>query len=85
MKKKEQEPLDEEIGLSDADWNLDAAILAACGFNAKKNLLAQLLALNPQVAANIENGSPVTAAGVPKSYPDANKLVTEDRIRRARP
>jgi hypothetical protein len=54
---------------------------AACGFSAKKDLLAQLLALNQQVAANIEHGSPVTAPGVPKHYPDAKRLVPEDFIR----
>jgi hypothetical protein len=41
----------------------------------------QLLALNREVAAKIEKGEPVTAPGVPKHYPDANKLVTEDCIR----
>ena len=55
--------------------------LAAYGFNAKKNLPAQLLALNQDVAAKIEKGSPVTAPGVPKNYPDAKKLVTEDCIK----
>jgi len=46
-----------------------------------KNLLAQLLALNQDIAAKIENGEPVTAPGVPKNYPDAKKLVTEDCIK----
>lgn len=32
-----------------------------------------LLALNQEVAAKIENDSPVTAPGVPKNYPDAKK------------
>ncbi len=59
----------------------DAAVLTAYGFSAKKDLLAQLLALNQQVAAKIEKGEPVTAPGVPKNYPDAKKLVTEDCIR----
>ncbi|MCX6907257.1 MAG: class I SAM-dependent DNA methyltransferase, partial [Verrucomicrobia bacterium] len=62
---------------------LDAAVLAAYGFNAKKDLLAQLLALNQEVAAKIEKGDPVTAPGVPKGYPDPAKLVTEDCIRAA--
>jgi hypothetical protein len=44
-------------------------------------LLAQLLALNQEVAAKIEKGEAVTAPGVPKNYPDAKKLVTEDCIR----
>jgi hypothetical protein len=59
----------------------DAAVLIAYGFSAKKDLLAQLLALNQQVAATIDTREPVTAPGVPKNYPDAKKLVTEDCIR----
>ena len=60
---------------------LDTAVLTAYGFTAKKDLLAELLALNQEVAAKIEKGSPVTAPGVPQNYPDAKKLVTEDCIR----
>src|ERR1017187_2055305 len=67
--------------LKDAHAALDAAVLAAYGFSAKKDLLAQLLALNQDVAAKIENGSPVTAPGVPLNYPDAKQLVTEDCIK----
>ena len=67
--------------LKDAHAALVAAVLAACGFNAKKDLLAQLLALNLEVATGIEQGIPVTAPGVPKNYPDAKKLTTEDCIR----
>ena len=67
--------------LKDAHAALDTAVLNAYGFSAKKDLLAQLLSLNQQVATNIENGSPVTAPGIPKNYPDAEKLVTEDCIR----
>ena len=67
--------------LKDAHAALDAAVLTAYGFSAKKDLLAQLLALNQQVAAKIEKGEPVMAPGVPKNYPDAQKLVTEDCIR----
>ena len=48
---------------------------------ATKDLLAQLLALNQQVAAKIEKGESVMPAGVPKNYPDAKKLVTEDCIK----
>ena len=59
---------------------LDAAVLAAYGFSAKKDLLAQLLALNLEVATKIERGEPVTAPGVPKNYPDTKKLVTEDCV-----
>lgn len=67
--------------LKDAHAALAAAVLTAYGFNAKKDLLAQLLALNQEVAAKIEKGEPVTVLGVPKNYPAAKKLVTEDCIR----
>ena len=67
--------------LRDAHAALDTAVLTAYGFNAKKDLLAQLLALNQEVAAKIERGEPVTAPGVPRNYPDAKKLVTEDCIK----
>ncbi len=69
--------------LKDAHAALDTAVLTAYGFNPKKDLLAQLLALNHEVAAKIENAESVTAPGVPKNYPDAKKLVTEDCIKPA--
>ena len=59
---------------------LDTAVLTAYGFSAKKDLLAQLLALNQQVAAKIEKGEPVMPPGVPQNYPDAKRLVTGDCI-----
>jgi len=59
---------------------LDTAVLTAYGFSAKKDLLAQVLILNQQVAAKIEEGEPVNAPGVPTNYPVAKKLVTEDCI-----
>jgi hypothetical protein len=67
--------------LKDAHAALDTAVLTAYGFNPKRDLLAQLLALNQAVAAKIENGESVTAPGVPKNYPEAKKLVTDDCIR----
>jgi restriction-modification enzyme MmeI-like protein len=67
--------------LKDAHAALDTAVLTAYGFNAKKDLLAQLLALNQEVAAKIERDEPVTAPGAPKNYTDPKKLVTEDCIR----
>jgi len=45
--------------LKDAHAALDTAVLTAYGFSAKKDLLAQLLALNQQVAAKIEKGESV--------------------------
>ena len=62
---------------------LDAAVLKAYGFSAKKDLLKQLLDLNHEVAASESRGEAVTAPGVPPSYPKPEKLVTEDCIRPA--
>ena len=67
--------------LKDAHAALDTAVLTAYGFSAKKDLLAQLLTLNQEVAAKIEKGEAVISPGVPKNYPDAKKLATEDCIR----
>jgi hypothetical protein len=69
--------------LKDVHAALDTAVLTAYGFNAKRDLLAQLLALNQEVAAKIERGEPVTAPGVPRHYPDPKKLVTEDCLKPA--
>jgi hypothetical protein len=66
--------------LKDAHAALDAAVLAAYGFDAKKDLLAQLLELNLAVAAKEKAGEKVTPPGVPPSYGDAKKLLTEDCI-----
>ena len=49
--------------LKDAHAALNTAVLTA-----KKDLLAQLLALNQEVAAKIEKGETVTDLGVPKNY-----------------
>jgi hypothetical protein len=67
--------------LKDAHAALDAAVLAAYGFSAKKDLLQQLLDLNRAVADREKNGLPVTAPGVPPSYGDPAALITEDCIR----
>ncbi len=69
--------------LKDAHAALDAAVLAAYGFSAKKDLLAQLLALNQSVAARLTAGEPVTAPGIPSGFPKPESLVTEDCIRPA--
>jgi hypothetical protein len=66
--------------LKDAHAALGTAVLAAYGFNANKDLLAQLLALNLEVAKRIEAGESVSAPGVPKDYPKAAQLVTDDCI-----
>ena len=67
--------------LKDAHGALDAAVVAAYGFSAKKDLLAQLLELNHEVARRIDAGEDVTAPGVPPAYGDPTALITEDCIR----
>ncbi len=67
--------------LKDAHAALDAAVLDAYGFSPKMDLLAQLLALNLEVAARIDAGDKVTAPGVPLSYPDPSDLITDDCIK----
>lgn len=67
--------------LKDAHAALDAAVLAAYGFDPKKDLLAQLLSLNLDVAARIAGGQPVTAPGVPPGYGDPSPLISDDCIR----
>ena len=66
--------------LKEAQDALDGAVLAAYGFSPKKDLLAQLLALNLEVARREEAGEPVTAPGIPTGYPEPARLVTEDCI-----
>ena len=67
--------------LKDAHAALDATVLAAYGFTPKKDLLAQLLALNFEVAAKIEKGEPVIAPGIPKNYPEPKNLMTDNCIK----
>jgi hypothetical protein len=66
--------------LKDAHAALDAAVLAAYGFSAKKDLLAQLLALNQAVAQRTERGKPVTPPGIPANFPTPSILTSDDCI-----
>jgi hypothetical protein len=66
--------------LKDAHAALDAAVMEAYGFSARKDLLKQLLDLNAAVARAIKQGQSVTAPGVPPSYGDASDLVSDDCI-----
>jgi len=66
--------------LKDFHAALDKAVLAAYGFDAKGDLLAQLLALNESVAGRIAAGEPVTAPGVPPDYPNPAELVSQGCI-----
>ncbi len=67
--------------LKDAHLALDRAVLDAYGFTPKGDRLAQLLALNLEVARREEAGEPVNAPGVPPDHPDPARLVTDDCIR----
>lgn len=67
--------------LKDAHAALDSSVLAAYGFSAKKDLLAQILALNQLVAEREKESKSVTAPGVPPSYGDPSKLITDDCIK----
>ncbi len=71
--------------LRDAHAALDAAVLAAYGFNPRQELLAQLLTLDLAVAAKIERHEPETAPGLPPGFPEPEKQVTEDCIRTSEP
>jgi hypothetical protein len=67
--------------LKDVHAALDAAVLAAYGFSATKDLLAELLTLNLAVAQRIEKGEPVTPPGIPANFPKPETLISEDCIR----
>ncbi|MDE2859603.1 MAG: N-6 DNA methylase [Chloroflexota bacterium] len=66
--------------LRDLHDALDAAVLAAYGFDPDRDILEQLLALNLEVAARIEAGEGVTAPGIPPDYPDPADLVSDGCI-----
>ena len=69
--------------LKAAHITLDAAVLAAYGFSPRADLLAQLLALNREVAARLTRAATVTAPGIPPAFPNHKTLVTSDCIRPA--
>ncbi|MBC8353004.1 MAG: class I SAM-dependent DNA methyltransferase [Planctomycetes bacterium] len=69
--------------LKDAHAALDKAVLDAYGFSPKKDLLAQLLELNLDVAARSDVEQAVTPPGIPEIYPDPSELITDDCIRPA--
>lgn len=67
--------------LKDAHIALDFAVFRAYGITPKADILAQLLALNQDVAARIAAGQPVTAPGIPPGFPNPETLITDDCIR----
>ncbi|MFM9428900.1 hypothetical protein RCH10_005378 [Variovorax sp. GrIS 2.14] len=66
--------------LKDAHVALDAAVLAAYGFSAAKDVLQQLLTLNTAVAAELGAGKPAFGPGIPPTYKTLAKLITADCI-----
>jgi hypothetical protein len=67
--------------LKDAHAALDAVVLAAYGFSAKKDLLAQLLELNLSLAQRLQEAEPVTPPGIPAGFPNPATLISDDCIR----
>jgi hypothetical protein len=70
-----------ENRLRDAHAALDAAVRAAYGMKLDEDILAFLLKLNLELADRESDGKTITPPGLPKNYPDASKLVTEDCIK----
>ncbi|WP_198045283.1 DNA methyltransferase [Cupriavidus taiwanensis] len=66
--------------LKEAHAALDAAVIKAYGFSARKDCLGQLLALNQQVAAMIKACTPVTGPGIPDGYSTPATLVSNDSL-----
>lgn len=60
---------------------LDNAVIAAYGFDKRKDLLSQLLALNFEVADKELKGEPVQAPGLPDWVEDKEAFVSEDCVR----
>jgi len=67
--------------IKDLHTNLDKAVMEAYGFNEKEDLLAQLLALNLQVAQNEKEGKPVQAPGLPAFVKNKEEYVSDDCVR----
>jgi hypothetical protein len=67
--------------LKTAHANLDDAVLNAYGFNSRKDLLAQILALNGAVATSIGRNERVTAPGTPVTIKNPATLLTNDCIK----
>ncbi|HNU01405.1 MAG TPA: N-6 DNA methylase [Acidobacteriota bacterium] len=66
--------------LKDAHSDLDEAVLEAYGFSMKKDILAQTLELNINIANRIERGENVTPPGIPNSISDKAVLLSDDCI-----
>jgi hypothetical protein len=66
--------------LKDAHNELNAAVLDAYGFSAKKDLLSQILILNIEVSRRIEVSESVIGPGIPPNYHSPTNLITDDCI-----
>lgn len=67
--------------MKDLHAALDAAVLEAYGFDAKRDVLTQLLELNLATAAREAGGQPVQAPGWPEKIPGKEAFITEDCVR----
>jgi len=67
--------------IKDLQANLDKAVMEAYGFNEDADLLAQLLALNLQVAQNEKEGKPVQPPGLPEFVKNKEDYVSDDCVR----
>lgn len=67
--------------IKDLHAALDAAVLEAYGFDAKQDVLTQLLELNLATAAREAGGQPVQAPGWPEKIPGKEAFITEDCVR----
>lgn len=64
--------------LRDAHAVLNAAVMKAYGFTARKPILQQLLDLNLEVADRIAKGAAVLGPGVPSALKNSSNLVSSD-------
>jgi len=67
--------------LKDLHSDLDNAVIEAYGFDAKKDLLQQLLELNEKVAQLESKGTEVQAPGLPNWINDKQKYISEDCVK----
>jgi hypothetical protein len=67
-----------EHPLKTAQLTLDEAVLAAYGFEPRRDVLEQLMDLNSAVARRIGSAEPVTSPGIPAAFPHPERLVSAD-------
>jgi hypothetical protein len=67
--------------LRSAHESLDKAVREAYGMKPKDDILEFLLKLNLELAERESRGEPIQGPGLPSTYPDPTKLITDDCIR----